>query len=289
MNIIDNIASAETSDNPQLDLFAWDRMKCSQGSSALEGLDFAAAKKIFDAVLSQYPDHVEASFGKRLILDWKDAIETAVNITAEDAAVFLLPRIRGYDFGMTGSSLKFGLNSYIMSRMAHESCLFIPPDMYLGDLYLEAGEYGKAELAFSKFLKTDPVNGRAIISLGNSLWMQEKTDEARHAYAKAFLLASAEVNPDDLKDETLKKTLDGTEPVYAPIHGWLDGILPLMEDTVVKPQNEEHEKALAVYSCINLAEKARTNGAHSKIIECRRRLKELSSEIFEGYMERIRR
>lgn len=271
----------------QLDLFAWDRMRCSQGFSALERLDFAAAKRTFDAVLSQYPGHLEASFGNRLILDWKDAIETAGDMTTEEAAVFLMPKIKGYDFMPTGSNLKCGLNSYLTTRMAHENCLFIPPDIYIGDLYLEAGEYGKAEGAFAKYLEQDPLNGRTIISLGNSLWMQEKTDEARHVYAKAFLLAPAESNPEDLKDETLKKTIHRTELAYVPIHGWLEGLLPLMEDTVAKPQNAEHEKALAIYSCINLAEKARIGGAYSKMIEARRRMKELSPEIFEAYMERI--
>lgn len=287
MDILDNIAGAETSHNPQLDLFAWDRMRTAHGFSALERLDFAAATTTFDAVLSQYPGHLEASFGNRLILDWKDVIETADTLTTVAVAAFLLPKIKEYKFGTTGSGLKRGLNSYITSRMADDNCLFIPPDIYLGDLYLDAGEYGKAEAAFSKFLETDPVNGRAIISLGNSLWLQGKNDEARQAYTKAFLLTPLEVNPDDLKDDTLKKSIQGTELVYTPIHGWLEGLLPLMEDTVVKPQNEEHEKALAAYSCINLAEKARASGRHSEMIEARRHLKKLSCEIFEEYMERI--
>lgn len=285
----DSSAESLPFNGPQLDIFAWDRMRCSQGFSALERLDFAAAKTTFDDVLASYPDHKEAAFGNRLIQDWKDAIETAGDMTTEEAAIFLLPKIKEYDFGPSGSGLKCGLNSYLTSRMAYDNCLFIPPDIYLGDLYLEDRDYGKAEAAYTKYIENDPLNGRTIISLGNSLWMQEKTDEARHAYAKAFLLAPAEVNPDDLKDEALKKSVHGTDPAYVPIHGWLGGLLPLLEVVDAKPQNEEHEKALAIYSCISLAEKARANGRHSEMIEARRHLKKLSCEIFEAYMERIRR
>lgn len=287
-NTIDSPEYSGASDDLQLDLFSWDRLKIAQGFAALERLDFPAAETVFDSVLGQLKDHREALFGGRLVADWKDQAGSAATMTTEEAVRFLLPVIMSYGFGVLGAGLRRGLIGMIALRMERDGLIFIAPDIHLGLLFMETGQYSRAHDAFIKHLDQEPKTGLIMGFAADSLWMQGRGKEASLLYARALLLSPLALDVEKLRDARLRKVIMEEGVVHAPVYGWLEEILPLVEEVPPNPVNKEHRTALDIYSAVILAEKSRLSGDHAGMVESRRRLRGSSREVFGCYMERLR-
>ncbi len=271
----------------QLNLFSWDRVKVAEGFSALGGLDFAKAQVTFQGILSKWPGHPDASAGLGMVATWADFLGAAEALQKRDAIVSLWERIRPYSFGQCGHALRRALLQRAVALLEEDADLYVPPDLCLGRLLLEIEEYGKAEAAFRHLSEIHPHDGRILVWLGNCLFRQHKTSEARVVYARAFLSASSEVKLEEIEDEELVKAIADEEVYSAAIWGWLRGVLPLVEVEEAPGLDRKHEEALRVYQTVRRAERARAKGAHEEMVEQRRLLRELAPAVFLQYMGRM--
>lgn len=271
----------------QLNLFSWDRVKVGEGFSALAGLNFAKAQVTFQNLLSTWPGHPDASLGLGMAATWADFLRGVETLQKRDAIVSLWERIQLYSFGQCGHALRRALIQRVIALMEEDADLYVPPDLCLGRLLLEIEDYGKAEAAFGHLLGIHPCDGRILVWLGNCLFRQGKTSEARVVYAKVFLSTPSEVKLEEIEDKELVEAIAGEEVYSAAIWGWLRGVLPLVDVEEGPPHDRKHEEALRIYQTVRRAEKARARGAHEEMVERRRLLKELAPAVFLQYMGRM--
>ena len=274
-------------EEPQLNLFSWDRVKVAEGYSVLAGLDFAKAQATFQNLLSKWPGHPDASAGLGMAATWAAFLREAEALQKRDAIVSLWERIRSYSFGQSGHALRRALLQRVVALAEVDADLYVPPDLCLGRLLLEIENYGRAEAAFRHLLEIHPRDGRIFVWFGNCLFRQQKTSEARVVYARALLSASSEVRPEEIEDEELVKAIADEEVYSAAIWGWLRGVLPLVEVEEAPRLDQKHEEALRAYQTVRRAERARAKGAHDEMVEQRRLLRELAPAVFLQYMGRM--
>ncbi len=271
----------------QLNLFSWDRVKVGEGFKALAGLDFAKAQVIFQNLLSKWPGHPDASAGLGMVATWADALSKAEVLQRRDAIVSLWERIRSYPFGQCGHALRRALIQRVVALMEEDAALYVPPDLCLGCILLELEDYGKAEAAFRHLLEIHPREGRILVWVGNCLFRQRKTSEARVVYAKALLSEPSEVKLEEIEDKELVGAIADEEVYSAAIWGWLRGILPLVDVEEGPPHDRKHAEALRVYQTVRRAERARVNSTYEEMVAQRRLLKELAPAVFLQYMGRL--
>lgn len=271
----------------QLSLFSWDRVKVGEGLEALARLDFSKAAGIFEGLLSRFPAHPDASAGLAMATEWASILETTGTLEKRDAAAALWASTKSYAFGQGGQKFRKRLIRLAIALLDGDPYLHVPPDLCLGRLLLEVEEYEGAEKALRQFLDAHGPHGSMMVCLGNCLFRQGKTTEARLSYAKAFLLAPWEVERDQIEDRELVQTIAEEDVYSAAVCGWLRRILPLIELKVESPHDRNHEEALLVYHTVIRAEKARAKGDHDAMVEQRRRLKRLAPGVFLEYMGRL--
>ncbi len=271
----------------QLDLFSWDRVKVSEGFSALAGLDFKKAQATFQNLLSKWPGHPDASAGLRMAATWADFLREAETLQKREALASLWERIRSYPFGQCGNPLRRALIQRVIALLDEDADLYVPPDLCLGRLLLELEAYGKAETALSRLLETHPGHGSILVWLGNCLFHQGKTSEARVVYAKVLLMAPSNVQLEEIADTELVEAIAEEDVYSAAIWAWLRGVLPLVDVERKSVHDRKHEEALLVYQTVRRAEKARAKGAHEEMVDQRRLLKGMAPAVFLQYMGRM--
>ncbi len=222
-----------------------------------------------------------------MVKAWADFLREAETLQKRDAIVSLWERIRLYTFGQCGHALRRALIQRVIALMEGDSDFYVPPDLCLGCLHHEMEDYGKAEAALRHLLKMHPYDGRILVWLGNCLFRQRKTGEARVVYAKAFLSASSEVKLEEIEDKELVEAIADEEVYSAAIWGWLRGKLPLVDVEEGPPHDWKHAEAIRVYQTVRRAERARVKGAYEEMVGQRRLLKELAPAVFLQYMGRV--
>ncbi len=276
-------------EGPQLDLFTWDRVKVREGFAALARLDPTQAVRIFEDVLSRWHGHPDALVGLRMARTWDEFLRQAATLEQGDAAASLWERIRAFPFGSSGQALRRALLERAIVLLDGDCYLHIPPDLCLGRLLLEIQEYAKAEKALTRLLERRPGDGRLLVCLGNCLFRQHKTPEARGVYARALLSAPWEVELGEIEDKELVGALAHEDVYSAAIRGWLRRVLPLVDVQVKSPHDSRHAGALLVYQTVRRAERARARGAHEEMVAERRLLRQADPTVFQEYMARLER
>ncbi|MEW6521258.1 MAG: hypothetical protein AB1461_17800 [Thermodesulfobacteriota bacterium] len=100
------------------------------------------------------------------------------------------------------------------------------------------------------------------------------------AYARALLLAPHEVAAEAMRNQPLAAVIKEYGPALAPIHGFLEGLLPL-----VALESAPATREARVYGLLRHAEQARRSGQHQAMVTARRDLKNLAPEILQAYLE----
>ena len=144
----------------QLDLFSQDQVQVREGFSALARLDLTKALAIFEAVLSRWPGHPDASGGLRLAVAWDASLKEMEALPPKDAAAALWGRITAYPFGPAGEALRWGLIRRAIALLDNDWSFHLPPDVCLGRLLLEVEDYGGAEPALRRLLDWRPFDGK---------------------------------------------------------------------------------------------------------------------------------
>jgi tetratricopeptide (TPR) repeat protein len=271
----------------QLDLFGWDRVKVGEGFSALGRLDLPRALVIFEEVLSRWPGHPGASAGLAMAAAWDDALRETERLQKREAAATLWERIKSYPFGQWGQAFRRGLIQRVLALLEGDCHLYVPPDLCLGRLLLELEDHGRAEEALRALLGRHPLGARILVCLGNCLFRQGRTGEARVVYARALLAAPWEVEPEGIDDKELSWAIADQDVYSGAVWGWLRGFLPLVDVEVGSPHDGKHAESLQVYQAVRRAERARANGAHEEMVEQRRLLRQLAPAVFLAYTGRL--
>jgi tetratricopeptide (TPR) repeat protein len=274
-------------DRVQLDLFNWDRIKVGEGFNALAMLDLQAAAAIFEDTLQKWHGYPDAVAGHRMAFDWLDFLKKTETLKKEDAVIFFWEKIKSYSFGQGGQMLRKGLIQRIITLLEGDYCFYISPDLCLGCLYMEIAEYSKAEEALKMLAEQHSRDGKILVHLGNCLWLRGRTAEARAIYAKALLTSPWDMKLEGFTDKELVEAILEEDIYMAPLYGWLRRILPLIDIDIEEPHDKNHEWLLMIYNTIKLAEKARLQNDHKKMVELRRLLKESEPAVFLEYMGRI--
>ena len=164
----------------------------------------------------------------------------------------------------------------------------------MGNLLLHVGRYQSAEQALRDLLSTVPSSGRLLGYLGDALWLQGRGREARACYARALLLDSSSLSLREIRDQEFVELVEEEGVEQAPVQGWLQGMIPLVniEEDLLRMEEEqgtpEQFRSLRAYAALLRAENARLGGRHEEMVSCRQRLKVAAPDIFHAYMEHLR-
>ncbi len=290
----------ETAGDLQLDLFSWDRVKTGEGFSALARFDFQKAAVFFQEVLDREPFHAEASLGRVMADAWSRILSEVEPARGGDAAQILWGRIQSYSFGLHGESLRKALVKRLIEMIGDDPAFYLPPDLCAGRLHYETGDYERSETALRRLLELHRNDVNILCMLGHCLRAQGRLSGARAVYAKALL-----ISPDgaEVKDAELTALIREVGASYAPIHGWLRGLLPLLEapeNAAAAAADDDDDDAAAaaaaaddlriacrIHGIVNRAEKARQKGDHREMVEQRLLLKNIAPEVFAEYLKRF--
>ncbi len=273
-------------DEPQLDLFAWDAIKIGKGYEYLEELDFEKALNFFDEVLCAAPNNIRANRAEALASYWRDVFLKLKSLEGDEALKYLWKEIKKYPFekGYGLKNFKATLCGKLVLLMEEDPLIFIPPDLCVGNVYMNVNDCVRAEEAFRKLLDRYPEDGRIEDWLATALFVQGKESEARMIYARHLLRNPEGINLEEMKDVELLELINETGLEMAPAVGWLRRLLPLL-DTEMEAPGIEQKGGREAYCLLYEAEKARRSGNHSHMVERRRLLKEKFPDIFEMYMD----
>lgn len=265
----------------QLSLFQWDILAVGSGRDSLARLDFDAARQHFSRVLAVWPDHSEAGQGMRDLQVWEGAFRDMEGLDSDSALCFLWEKIAGFSFGNFESSqaLRLALIRRLLVLLDDRPTFHAPPDLCGGYLCLLLGDYAAAEALLRLLIEQLPENGRLRGYLADAIWMQGRREIANAVYATALLLAPHEVAIAALCNRRLAEVVQEHGPALAPVHGYLEGVLPLVEQAK-KPATLEARS----YELLRQAERARRLGSHDEMVAVRANLKKLAPEVFEEYM-----
>lgn len=269
----------------QLDLFSWHRVKTGEGFSALARFDFQKATVYFQEVLEREPLHAEASLGRGMADAWSRILSEVEPARGGDAVPALWGRIQSYSFGLHGERLRKALLKRLIEMIGDDPAFYLPPGLCAGRLHYEAGDYERSETALRRLLELHPNDVNVLCMLGHCLRAQGRFSGARVFYAKALL-----ISPDgaEVMDAELIALIREVGASYAPIHGWLRGLLPLLD----APENvaaaaDDLRIACRIHEIVNRAEKARQKNDHRVMVEQRLRLKNIAPEVFAEYIKRF--
>jgi len=268
----------------QLGLFDWDIITTASGFASLAQLDFEDARTRFMQVLRSLPEHREAKKGLRNLEFWEHVFATMDGLGFGETLSFLWGNINGFAFDSSEHSrvLRQTLIKRLHALLGNRPRYYEPPDLCSGYLHLQLGKYAKAETDLRLLLDDWPDDGLIHFFLAESLWLQGRTEVAGPVYATALLLAPCEISKRKMSSLSLRRVLQEFGPTLAPIYGYLNGVLPLVQYDGL-PDTAENQ----IYHALRQAELARSTNCHQEMVDARRILKSLSPEIFKEYLERI--
>lgn len=268
----------------QLSLFQWDLIAVGKGYKSLARLDFNDARSRFSVVLKDLPGHPEAGRGMRDLHVWEGVFRDMAGMEPESALSFLWKKIAGFPFGNSESyqTLRLNLIRHLLALMADRPTFYVPPDLCSGYLHLQLGDYAAAETHLRLVLGCLPENGRLHGYLADALWMQGRREIAGAFYAKALLLAPHDVAVETIHNRPLAAVIYEYGRDLAPIYGFLEGLLPLVEQ-----ENKPVTREARAYELLRRAEQARRLGNHHAMVAARRDLKNLAPDVLQDYLDRL--
>lgn len=271
----------------QFDLFGQDRIKLGDGYASLAKLELDKAASIFGDLIRDNPLFADAADGKAMALEWGDALWGIESLNDEAAALSLWEKIGSFSFGQWGDGLRKALVKRVIDLIGDNENFFIPPDLCLGFLHIDVMQYEQAEDSLRKLLEKHPDNARLLCLLGNALVPQRRRSEARVFYAKAFLRSPREASEAGPNDDELAVIIRREGPYMTPVYGLLEDVLPLVDAAAIVAVDQDHARTLEIYRALSRADAARGKRDHRKMVEERKILKELSTEVFEAYITRL--
>lgn len=265
----------------QLDLFQRDVLALAGAYRRLASLEFAGAREGFAKVLQAVPDHNAAGNGMKEARFWEDTIGRCRVLDNHAAFCFLWENINSYPFAKTEwhEELRLALIGYLLDRMESDPDFYAPPDLCRGYLYLQRGDFARAEQSLAALTEKYPENGRLLAWLADAFFIQGKSEKAGGAYAKSLLMTPHDVPVASLRNGPLVNLIMEHGPALAPVYAYFAGLLPAVVPDVVNPTVEYR-----IFALIREAERAMNIADHEAMVEARRSLKRLAPEVLRDYL-----
>lgn len=270
----------------QLNLFSADRLKVGEGFEALVALKLERAGQLFDTVLAKKPEVSDAVAGREIVCYWQSVMEQSQKLDSSEHGGFIWQRVKELrnDPLLLPDRLKRSLIGKVIALLQEHDLVFRPPDLCCGYLHIEVGEYQQAVASLKAALERTPDSARLRGFLGDALWCLRRETWARAEYARALLTSPKDVSIADLRDTKLLDVISHHGVEMAPVYGWLQGVLPLLDPDQLSCGNE---KVADAYRRLYEVEQARLSGDQDAAVEQRQHLREAIPDLFEAYMDKI--
>ncbi|MFH1217303.1 MAG: hypothetical protein V1706_12445 [Pseudomonadota bacterium] len=267
-----------------LPLFQWHLLAISKMYDCLARLDFQEARTHLNDVLSALPDHPEANRGLREVEFWENTFRDIAMLDELEAAQTLWENITEFSFNNSEShlTLKRNLIRELLRLLSTNPTIYKAPELCSGYLHLLLNDFANAEINLRLLVNHYPSNGRLRGYLADALWMQGRKENAAATYVLALLLSPQDVDVESLRCHALVAIIETYGPHLAPVYGFLEGHLPLVEQ-----ENKPISREARIYELLRRAEQARLLGRHQAMVDARRELKQLSPDILQLYLERL--
>jgi tetratricopeptide (TPR) repeat protein len=266
----------------QLNLFQWDLVEVGNGYRCFADLDFEQARTHFSRVVSALPNHQAAGEGLKAACYWQETFTALPTLVGERGVSFLWQRMRAFDFGGNANhvELRTNLLRQLQAAMKSATLEYLPPDLCLGSLSLQLGDYENAEQQLRRLIESFPEDGLLYGYLADALWMQQLHELANSLYALALLLAPELMTDHTVRNQRLAVLIADRGTVLAPIYGYLSGVVPLVEQEFAAAT-----EAMNIYALLRQVERARYRGDHAAMVTARKQLGELAPEVFDAYLQ----
>ncbi|WP_028317786.1 hypothetical protein [Desulfobulbus elongatus] len=265
----------------QLDLFQWDLLETGKGYACLAQLDLAEARSRFARVLEARPAHPAATAGLQAVRYWEQAFRAVAALQGERAVALFWKRLQAFSFGSgeVDRELRASLLARLQQMMAEEGIDYLPPDLCLGYLSLQLGDAIAAESQLRTLIETVPGEGLLYGYLGDALWRQGRREIANGVYTIGLLRDPERLSAHVPCNARLAAVIAAYGAAMAPVHGFLEGILPLVE-----LEESSATEAVRIYGLLRRSERARRRRDHAAMMAARRELQNLAPEVFTAYL-----
>lgn len=271
--------------------------------------EFAKALSTCEQVRDEYPENRHAAQMCGLLDAWHAlvlAIEPSANLPLQLKE--MLTKLESVTHPPLRNAVAEVLVEQLQALPEHDF-IFLSPDFHLGHLLLRLGRFTAAATSFRTALSSpDLARGRFMAWCADAMTLAGNAEDAENVYLQAFLEDPASVDIAFTKHPKIVQlhhhcvqNADGIDDygavAWLPAWGWLQGVFPL--PLLHPPLLEELELRAAGgtapiphlwYEVLTLAEYLRTVQRNDlQIPVVRRLMKSLNEDMFECYMQKIRR
>lgn len=295
----------------QLDLFSDNRANIllNIADEYLRAHDFDKALSTCEQVREEYPENRQAVKLCGLIQVWRSMIAglDPSSCTPQQLEE-MLAKLESVIHPPLRAAVMEVLIEYLRT-IPESDCIFLPPHFHLGHLLLRLGRFAEATASFrNALLSPDLERGRFLAWCADAMTLGGNGDDALSMYQQAFLEDPATVDIEFIKHPQIRhlhqhcsQNADGIDddgvPEWLPVWGWLQGVFPLplqQPPDLDKLESQAFSKTIPTphlwFESLTLAEHLRTIQRDDRQMPAVRRLmKRLNEDMFECYMQKIRR
>ena len=266
----------------QLNLFNWHLIVAGRGFKSLSLLNFEDSRKHFSEVLRSLPDHPEASRGMRELAFWQNTFDDISKLDAKSAPSLFWKRINEFSFANSDYSQILWQNviRYLKFLLKGAPTFYEPPDLCTGYLDLLLGDYAAAERHLKFLLNGKKSNGLLHFFLAEAISLQGQMEKSGPYYAKALLLSPSGISGRKVSFSRLSRIIQDYGAALAPIYGYFEGILPLVETDCVTDSPE-----CKTYAVLRRVELTRHSGDHNSMVAARKEMKIMAPGLFQVYLD----
>lgn len=295
----------------QLDLFEDNRANILLNivDEYLRKGEFAKALSTCEQVREEYPENRQAAKLSGLIEKWHGMIEEIKRSSSTPQQIKeMWTKIESVTHPPLRTAVMEVLAEWLQA-FPEPHYIFLPPDFHLGHLLLRLGRFSEAANSFRAALSSqDLARGRFLAWSADAMTLAGDAEDAEIIYLQAFLEDPATVDIELIKHPQIRQlhqhcaqNADGIDDDgvvgWLPVWGWLQGIFPLplqQPPDLDKLESQAFSKTMPPprlwFESLTLAEYLRTIQRDDRQMPAVRRLmKRLNEDMFECYMQKIRR
>lgn len=295
----------------QLDLFSDNRANIllNIADEYLRAHDFTKALSTCEQVREEYPENRQAAQLCGLIDAWHAmilAIEPSADLPQQLKE--MLAKLESVNHPPLRTAVVEVLVD-VMRTIPESDYIFLPPHFHLGHLLLRLGRFAEATTSFRNALSSpDLERGRFLAWSADAMTLAGNDEDATSLYLQAFLEDPATVDIEFIKHPQIRHLLqhctqnaDGIDDDdvvgWLPVWGWLQGVFPLplqqppdLDKLGSQVSSKTMPTARLWFESLTLAEYLRTIQRDDvQMPAVRRTMKRLNEDMFECYMQKIRR